>query len=153
MTNDTGTAHNGKAHQQASRHKLRGIGAVLAGLVVVIVLSLGTDVLLHAAKVYPAWTERMSDSLFVLATAYRIVYAIIGSYIAARLAPRRPMFHAMMVGIIGLVLSIAGAVAALLAGPDLGPTWYPLALVVTALPCAWLGGRLAPGTGKSRVQN
>lgn len=142
MTNDTGTAHNGKAHEQASRGTLRSIGAVLAGLVVVIVVSLGTDVLLHATKVYPAWTERMSDPLFVFATAYRIVYAVIGSYIAARLAPGRPMFHAMIVGIIGLVLSIAGAVAALLAGPELGPTWYPLALVATALPCAWIGGKL-----------
>ena len=27
-------------------------------------------------------------------------------------------------------------------GPEFGPHWYPLALVATALPCAWLGGRL-----------
>jgi len=25
---------------------------------------------------------------------------------------------------------------------ELGPAWYPIALVITALPCAWLGGRL-----------
>jgi len=25
---------------------------------------------------------------------------------------------------------------------ELGPKWYPIAIVVTALPCAWLGGVL-----------
>jgi hypothetical protein len=30
-------------------------------------------------------------------------------------------------------------------GPEFGPKWYPLALVVVALPCAWLGGRLRQG--------
>lgn len=40
----------------------------------------------------------------------------------------------------GLVLSTAGAIATI--PMDLGPAWYPIALVVTALPCAWLGGVL-----------
>jgi len=26
---------------------------------------------------------------------------------------------------------------------QLGPAWYPWALVVLALPCAWIGGKLA----------
>jgi hypothetical protein len=46
--------------------------------------------------------------------------------------------HALVLGSIGLVLSIAGAVAMW----DAGPAWYPLALAASALPCAWLGGRL-----------
>jgi hypothetical protein len=24
-------------------------------------------------------------------------------------------------------------------GPEFGPHWYPVSLIVTALPCAWLG--------------
>jgi len=28
---------------------------------------------------------------------------------------------------------------------NLGPAWYPIALVVTALPCGWLGGVLHRG--------
>lgn len=139
--NDINGTQSGAGETQRPRRMLRSIGAVVAGLVVVVVLSIGTDAVLHATNVYPPWTERMRDSLFVLATAYRIVYAIIGSYIAALLAFRRPMFNALMVGAIGLVLSIAGSVAALLSGPELGPLWYPIALVVTALPCAWLGGK------------
>ena len=60
----------------------------------------------------------------------------------ARLAPDRPMLHALLGGVIGLVLSTVGAVVTLNRGPAFGPHWYPLALMVTALPCAWLCGRL-----------
>jgi hypothetical protein len=84
----------------------------------------------------------MSDALFLLATAYRTVYAIAGSYVTARLAPSRPMQHALLGGAVGLVLATVGAVATWNKGPEFGPHWYPLALVATALPCAWAGGRL-----------
>ncbi len=83
----------------------------------------------------------MSDPLFGLATAYRVIYAVLGSYTTAALAPRRPMLHAMIGGTIGLALSIVGAVVTW-NKVELGPHWYPLALVVTALPCAWLGGKI-----------
>jgi hypothetical protein len=125
-----------------NKNTLKSIGAVLAGFVAFFVLSLGTDVVLHATGVFPPWDQRMSDALFLLATAYRTVYCIAGSYIAARLAPNRPMAHALALGILGLVVSTAGAVVTWNKGPAFGPHWYPVALVVTAIPCAWLGGRL-----------
>ena len=118
----------------------RSIGALLAGFVVVVVLSLGTDLALHAAGIFPPLGQIMSNSLFLLATVYRTVYAVVGSYITARLAPNRPMGHALLGGCIGLVLAIVGAVVTW--NKDLGPHWYPLALIVTALPCAWAGGKL-----------
>src|SRR2546429_8164927 len=77
-------SRTGDGNTQPPRRMLRSIGAVVAGLIVVIVLSLGTDALLHATKIYPAWKERMADSLVVLATAYRIGFAVIGSYVAGR---------------------------------------------------------------------
>ena len=52
------------------------------------------------------------------------------------------MQHALVGGVVGLVVSIVGAAVTWNMVPSLGPHWYPLALVVTALPCAWLGGRL-----------
>lgn len=112
------------------------------GFVVVVVLSLATDQLLHSLGVYPPWGQPMWDpGLNALALAYRCVYAVIGSYVAARFAPRAPMKHAMALGVIGLALSAVGAVVAIRVA-NLGPAWYPIALVVTALPCAWLGGTL-----------
>jgi uncharacterized membrane protein YccC len=122
----------------------RSIGAVLAGIAVGVILSLGTDSALRAAGIFSPLGHQppMSDSLFLLASAYRIVYGVVGSYIIARLAPNRPMRHALIGGALGLIVSIVGAVATWNHEPPLGPHWYSLALAVTALPCAWLGGKL-----------
>jgi hypothetical protein len=120
----------------------RSIGALLAGFLAVVILSLGTDIVLRSVGVFPRLGEPMADAFFVLATAYRTVYGVVGSYITARLAPDRPMEHALVGGLVGLVLSTVGAVVTWNRGPAFGPHWYPLTLVVTAMPCAWAGGRL-----------
>ncbi len=126
------------------RRMARSVLAILAGFVTVFVLSLATDQVFHVLKVYPPWGQPMYDTgLLTLALAYRCLYAVLGSWIAARLAPRAPMRHAMILGWIGLVFAIAGAVATIFFMPvKLGPSWYPIALVITTLPCAWLGGWL-----------
>jgi len=124
------------------RSILRSVGAVLAGLLFVIIITTATDALLHAIRIFPPWGQPMSDSLFVLAFAYRIVYGIVGGYITARLAPDKPVKHAILLGVIGFVLSLAGALATWNRGPEFGPKWYPLALIVIAIPTAWLGGKL-----------
>lgn len=121
---------------------LRRIGAVLAGLVAVVVLSIGTDMALRGAGVFPRLGERMSDALLLLATAYRAFYSVAGSYLAARLAPDRPMAHALALGAVGMAVSITGAVATWNAGAAYDPKWYPLALIIIAMPCAWVGGKL-----------
>jgi hypothetical protein len=115
---------------------------VFAGLVAIVILSTIGDVVMHATGVFPPWGQPMSDSLFVLATAYRIVFSIAGCYLTARLAPDRPMQHALVLGLIGIVISAAGAAATWNRGPEFGPHWYPLVLVAVSLPCAWLGGAL-----------
>lgn len=119
----------------------RSVAAVFLGLVAVVVLSLGTDQVFHVLNVYPPWGQPMNEpGLNLLALSYRTLYAVLGSYIAAYLAPRNPMRHALFLGLVGLVLSIIGAVTTI--PMRLGPAWYPIALVVTALPCAWIGGVL-----------
>lgn len=120
--------------------KLRRIGAVFAGLIAIFVLSTAVDIVLHATGFYPPWGEPMNDVHAFVATAYRIVISIFGCYLAARLAPDHPMRHALALGIVGVILSLAGALATWNAG--LGPQWYALGLVAVSLPCAWAGGRL-----------
>jgi hypothetical protein len=120
----------------------RSIGALFAGFLTVVVLSLGTDAVLHATGVFPPLGQPTSDPLLLLATAYRSVFGVAGSYITARLAPYGPMQHALAGGIVGFILSTVGAVATWDKGPAFGPHWYPLMLIATAMPCAWLGGRL-----------
>jgi hypothetical protein len=117
---------------------LRRIGAVFAGLLTIVVLSTAADAVLHATGVYPPFPQRMADGLFLLATAYRIVFGIAAGYVTARLAPDQPMRHALALGGIGVVLSAAGAAAMW----EFGPGWYSLAVIAIALPCAWAGARL-----------
>ena len=130
------------AHEQNSSHKLRSIGAVFAGIFVGAIPSIGTDVVLRLAGIFPALGTRMADNLFLLATFYRIVYSILGSYVTARLAPDRPMQHALAGGVVGLIVGTVGAVMTWNRGPAFGPHWYPVVLIVLALPTAWVGGRL-----------
>ena len=128
------------ANAATPRRTGRGILAVVVGILVGALLSLGTDEVLHLTRVYPSWGVRMSDPLFGLATAYRVVFSILGSWVIARLAPRRPMLHAMIAGAIGLVVSVAGAAATW--NRDLGPHWYNVAVAAMALPCAWIGAKI-----------
>jgi hypothetical protein len=52
------------------------------------------------------------------------------------------MWHAMVLGIVGLVVSIAAAVGTWNHEPPLGPHWYAVAIAAISIPCAWLGGKL-----------
>jgi uncharacterized protein YndB with AHSA1/START domain len=122
----------------------RSVGAVLTGMLAAIIVTLVTDIVLHATGVFPPWGDSLVgyDGALLLATVYRTVYGVAGSYLTARLAPDRPMQHALVGGVIGLALSIVGAAVTWNRGPAFGPHWYPLALVVLALPTAWAGGKL-----------
>jgi hypothetical protein len=107
-----------------------------------VILSIGTDILMSAIGVLPQLGHPAGSKPLLLATVYRTVYGIASSYVTARLAPNRPMGHALTLGVSGLVVSIVGAVATWNRQPSLGPHWYPVALVVLAIPTAWVGGRL-----------
>jgi hypothetical protein len=121
---------------------LNSVAVVLAGAIVGVVLSLGTDAALRATGTFTPLGLPMSDRPLLLATVYRTIYGVLGSYVTARLAPSRPMVHALVLGAIGMAASVAGAVMAWNRVAEFGPHWYPLALIVLALPQSWLGGQL-----------
>lgn len=125
---------------ETSRQFGRSIAALLVGFIAGAVLSLGTDFLLNKIGLFPALGQPMSSDLLFIATIYRTIYSVLSCYIIARLAPNRPMGHALVGGAIGLVLSAVGVVVTW--NRNLGPHWYPLALVVLAMPAAWIGGKL-----------
>ena len=118
----------------------RSVWAIVAGFLAVVVLSNGTDILLNKLGIVPPLGQWKSDTLFAWATIYRTVDGIIGSYVTARLAPSRPLWHAMIGAFIGMILG--AAVAAATWNKDMGPHWYPLALIALAIPCAWIGGKI-----------
>jgi len=120
--------------------KGKSIWAVVAGLLFIIVVTTVVDIVLHAVHVFPPMNQPINDALSLLATAYRIVISVGGAWLTARLAPQKPMTHALILGGVGVVLGLVGVVATWNLG--LGPRWYPIALAVLAIPQCWAGGRL-----------
>ena len=108
------------ARPEAGPNLGRSIWAVVAGSLLVVILSLGTDEILHLIHVYPPWGQPMfQPGLNALALAYRMVFAVLGN--------------------------LLGAAAAIRA--NVGPIWYPVALAFSAFPCAWVTQPTADGLG------
>jgi hypothetical protein len=118
----------------------RSIGAIAAGLFVIIGVTTLVDIVLHVTGVFPPMDQPINDALALLATSYRIVISVGGAWLTARLAPNQPMKHAMILGYVGVVLGLAGVVATWNLG--LGPRWYSVLLVVLAIPQCWAGGKI-----------
>jgi peptidoglycan/LPS O-acetylase OafA/YrhL len=115
---------------------------VVAGLVVTIVLSTCVDLLVVYTGLFPSRIADNTDAHWAIIACYRAVIAIFGCWVTARLAPSKPMKHTLIAGGIGMVLAVIGAAFAWNKGPEFGPHWFGIAVVLTALPCAWIGGKL-----------
>jgi hypothetical protein len=118
---------------------IKSIGSVLAGLIVVFALSIITDIVLERAglmKIEPftfnAWW------IITLVIICRCIYHTGGAYFTAYLAPNRPMLHAMIIGVIGVLVGFSGIIVMW----NKTPYWFPIVLTILPLPCAWLGGKL-----------
>jgi hypothetical protein len=119
----------------------KGIGAILAGFIFIVVSHTGTDFVLEKLGIFPPPAQGLHITwMVVTATLYRSIYTVLGGYITAALAPEPPMRYVMILGLIGLAVSTLAAIATI--PMKLGPAWYPIALAVLALPCVWLGGKL-----------
>ncbi len=120
---------------------LKGIGAILAGIIFIVVTHTATDFVLQKLGIFTPPDQGFHTTwMVVTATIYRSIYTVAGGYLTAALAPDRPMRYVLILGVIG---TAAGIVAAIVTIPmQLGPAWYPIALAVLALPCTWLGGKL-----------
>lgn len=119
---------------------MRSIGAIVLGFVLIGALSVGGDLVLRAVMpdVFSPEGAVASTPVLLLVQGYVAVFAIFGCYVAARLAPNRPMAHALALGALGLVFNIAGTVARW----DHAPAWYHILALALVMPYAWLGGRL-----------
>jgi hypothetical protein len=119
---------------------MRSIGAVAAGFVFIMVLSFAADAVLRHAMPARFRPDGGSDDLLVLALclAYVFVFATAGCFVCARIAGHHPMRHAIILGVIGLVLNLGAAIAVW----HTAPAWYHVANLLLVMPAAWLGGRL-----------
>jgi hypothetical protein len=72
------------------------------------------------------------------ADAFGVVFALLGGYLAGRIAGRRPILHAGIVGI----LIVSGASASLLSSLGKGAVWSQVSAILLMAPAAVLGGVL-----------
>lgn len=118
---------------------MRAIVAVVAGFLVTAVSATVVDGVLHATGVFPPFGQPMSGGLFAVALAYRTLFTIAGGWTTARIATP---WHGRVLAILGVVGGSLGIVAWVAGGPEMGPLWYPVALLVTGPPAALLGAAL-----------
>lgn len=125
---------------------LKGIGAILAGMVFIVATHMGTDFILESLGIFPR-PDRGLHVGWMLATAliYRSIFTVGGGYLTAVLAPEPKMRYVWILGVIGLAISTLAAIATI--PMNLSPAWYPIALAALSLPCVWLGGKLRRGNG------
>ena len=127
---------------------VRSIVAVIAGFVLVFALSVGTDGLLMA--LFPGQLAEggpESPSVLLLVVGYCFVYLVAGGYVTAWIAGRADVTHALVLGSIGLVVSLAMTLPVLLrrvpAPPQQSiPAWYVVACFISAITGPTLGGYL-----------
>jgi hypothetical protein len=118
----------------------KSIGTILVGFGGGALLSILTDFVLEATGVITGPDEGLFVTwMIVLVLSYRCVYTIASGFIVARLAPGRPMLHAMILGAVGVVLTILGSSA----NADRAPLWFGFTLAALTLPSLWLGVRIA----------
>ncbi len=117
----------------------RSIVAFLAAIAVTFILSYATDAALVAANIMESGVLPESVAIVMLIIAYRTAYNILGAYIVAKLAPKRPMAHAMVLAALGII----GSLSAMATMSDSDQYYYPIILSVLVLPSTWLGAKLA----------
>src|SRR5688572_503096 len=120
---------------------MRSAIAILVGFVYIGALSFGADALLRSefpSVFAPAGGRVDSTPVLLFIVAYVALFAISGCYLTARLAPNRPMRHALILGALGLLFNIAGTAAMW----DTAPVWFHLVSLLLVMPYAYLGGRL-----------
>ena len=124
---------------------LRSVLAVVVGFVVIGALAFGTGAL--TASMWPGALDANGNPATNVARVVQLLYvgvfAVFGCWLAGRLAPNRPMAHALTVGVLGLILNVASGWAV----KDAHPAWYLAAGIGTTMLWAWIGGRLAEGRG------
>lgn len=115
----------------------RSIAAIVAGVLAILFAAKIVDVILYNLHVYQGATFDQRTAL--IAFSHRVVLTIAGGWLTARLAPGKPMRHALILGALNTALNLFGTADW---DQNYGPIWFPLSLAVMAIPACWLGGML-----------
>lgn len=122
---------------------LRRTVSVVVGLIVILLLVGVTDAIL--AGIFPTQFRNADGShafpglsLVVFIMIYSFIYAGVGGYLTASIAPQSPLAHAVALGVLLVIISAIFAVM----NPYQHPWWYLLACTVLITVGCILGGSL-----------
>jgi hypothetical protein len=129
---------------------LKSIGAMLAGIIAGAIPAVAMDSILEKAGIMETDPfDANPTGLIMGVLLYRLIFNVTGSYVTARLAPKHPMRHAMILGILGLVIGTIGTIVMW----DVPPHWYSIGVALISVPCAWTGAKLAEIKFKSSTHH
>jgi hypothetical protein len=119
---------------------VRSILAVIAGSATWMVTALGMDGLLMSLA--PQWFgpngKVESLPLMLSMMAYSLLFSILGGYVAARIARRKEMQHAFVLGVLQLLMGIMATIKFF----DTAPLWWHLTFLALLIPANVFGGWL-----------
>ena len=113
---------------------LRSLGAILAGYLVIVLLTLLFFSLLDLALP----PGQISNPWILFTLAFSVIAAVLGGWVTARLAKRHPRLHGFLLGAFLILMGLLSMSAA--QGNE--PFWYQASLLALALPAAWAGSAL-----------
>lgn len=118
----------------------RSILAVVSGFLFIALLSIATDFAIQAAMpdLFKPDGSTTSMPVLILTIGYVGLYATVGCYMAARMAPGRPMRHALVLGVLGLAFNVIGSWFRW----NMAPVWYHVVSLSLVMFWAWIGGRM-----------
>src|SRR5688500_11061282 len=116
---------------------LRSLGAVAAGYVI---FGASAFLLFQLSGIDP---HQSAPITFKIASIiWGCVFALVAGWLTARLAPTRPVVHAV---VLAALIALGALVSMVSVRGD--AIWSQASALVLMAPCAWLGGRIAATRG------
>jgi len=93
------------------KNVLRSLGAVILGFVLIAALSTVSDAVLESIGAIPKGKLPVhgAETTLIGILAYRAVFSIAGCFLTAKLAPSRPLIHALILVALGITVSLLGS--------------------------------------------
>jgi len=123
---------------------MKNILAVVVGAAVTLGIWLGLDAAIFRSGMFPDSVEGMTTGHWLVPLAARVAGAVAGGWVGMQIARAR-MTVTVGVGALAAGHAAVAVFAASSKSPDLGPVWYPVAVLLLSFPATWLGTRLNTG--------
>jgi hypothetical protein len=82
--------------------------------------------------------QAVSDGPLFVIMGYEVLFAAVAGYVTARLAIRKPIAHALIMGAVVLVGRIPTAILAW----NAAPAWFHLGVLLLIVPAALVGAKI-----------